>query len=163
MLVSQNSSKSMKQEQHVQKTLVICVTQLIQSKLQYECQTRATRMRHKCEMSDTSETRTTRMRHQHYKNDTSKTLAKKFDFDNGTSENIFSHSFIHYMTNERLQGEEQFHSTNYLSEMFCSHAKMRLKSAPQKLNFVMAKVVSKSYTLHCICKCPCTFLQSYEQ
>ena len=30
-----------------------------------------------------------------------------------------------------------------------SHAKMRLKSAPQKLNFLMAKDVSKSYTLAC--------------
>ena len=51
------------------------------------------------------------------------------------------------MTSERLQGEEQFHSKNYLLEMPRSHAKMRLKSAPQKLNFLMAKDISKSYTL----------------
>ena len=41
------------------------------------------------------------------------------------------------MANERLQEEEQFHSKNYLLEMLRSHAKMHLKSAPQKLNFVM--------------------------
>ena len=47
------------------------------------------------------------------------------------------------MANETVQGEEQFHSKNYLLEMPCSHAKMHLKSAPQKLNFAMAKAISK--------------------
>ena len=56
------------------------------------------------------------------------------------------------MASERLQGEEQFHSKNYLLEMPCSYTKMRLKSAPQKLNFVMAKAISKIYTLDCSCK-----------
>ena len=65
------------------------------------------------------------------------------------------------MANERLQEEEQFHSKNYLLEMLRSHAKMHLKSAPEKLNFVMAKTISKSYTLDCCCKCPCTFPHSY--
>ena len=51
------------------------------------------------------------------------------------------------MASERLQGEEQFHSKNYLLEMPCSHTKVRLKSAPQKLNFLMAKDISKSYSL----------------
>ena len=37
-----------------------------------------------------------------------------------------------------------------------SHVKARLKIAPQKLNFVMAKIISKSYTLDCSCKFPCT-------
>ena len=53
------------------------------------------------------------------------------------------------MASERLQGEEQFHSKNNLLEMPCSHAKMHLKSAPQKLNFVTVKAISKSYTLDC--------------
>ena len=66
---------------------------------------------------------------------------KSFDFDNDTSENIFSHPYISYMANERLQREEQFHSKNYLLEMPRSHAEMRFKSAPQKLNFVMAKAI----------------------
>ena len=34
------------------------------------------------------------------------------------------------MTTERLQGEKQLHSKNYLLETPRSHAKMRLKSAP---------------------------------
>ena len=36
-----------------------------------------------------------------------------------------------------------------------------LKSEPRKLKFVMAKAVSKSYTLDCTYKCPCTFSRSY--
>ena len=56
------------------------------------------------------------------------------------------------MANERLQGKKQFHSKNCLLEMYCSHAKMRLKSAPQKLNFVITKAILKCYTLDCSCK-----------
>ena len=52
------------------------------------------------------------------------------------------------MASERLQGEEQFHSMNYLLEMPRSHAKIRLKSAPQKLNFLMTKTISKICRLH---------------
>ena len=51
------------------------------------------------------------------------------------------------MASEILQGEEQFHSMNYLLEIPRSHAKMCSKSPPQKLNFLMAKDISKSYTL----------------
>ena len=67
------------------------------------------------------------------------------------------------MANERLQREEQFQSKNYLLEMLRFHAKMCLKSAPQKLNFVMEKAISKSHTLDrsCKCKCLCTFPHSY--
>ena len=89
---------------------------------------------HKCY---TSAIRTTRARHECYTNDTSATRVKNVDFDNDTIENILSHPYIKYMANERLQGGEQFHSKNYLSEMPRSHAKMCLKSAPQKLNFAM--------------------------
>ena len=67
------------------------------------------------------------------------------------------------MASERLQGEEQFHSRNYLLEMPRFHAKMHLKSAPQKLNFLIAKAISKSCTRDCSCKCPCTFPHSYAQ
>ena len=114
--------------------------------------------RHEC---DTSETRATRVRHECYTNDTSATRVKNFDFDNNTSENIFLHPYISYIGNERLQGEEQFHSKNYFLEMQRSHAKMHLKIVPQKLNFVMARAISKNYTLDCTCKCPCTFPHSY--
>ena len=47
------------------------------------------------------------------------------------------------MASERLQGEERFYSKNCLLEMPRSHAKMRLKSAPQKLNLLMAKAIWK--------------------
>ena len=40
------------------------------------------------------------------------------------NENIFSHPYISYMANETLQGEEQFHFTNYLLVMPRPHAKM---------------------------------------
>ena len=114
---------------------------------------------------DTSATRATQVQHEWhecYTNDTSETRRKNFDFDNETSENIFSHPCISYMANERLQGEEQCHSKIYLLDMHCSHAKMRLKSAAQKLNFVIAEAISKSYTLDCSCKYPCTFPHSYR-
>ena len=80
-----------------------------------------------------------------------------FDFDNDTRENIFSHPFNSYLTNERLQEEGQFYCNNYLLEMTRSHAKMRLKSAQQNLNFVMAKIISKRFTLGCSYKFPCRF------
>ena len=40
----------------------------IQSNLQHECQTRARRMQHECDTSDTSETRATQVRHECYTN-----------------------------------------------------------------------------------------------
>ena len=79
-----------------------------------------------------------------YTNDTLATRVKSFDFDNDTSENIFFHPYISYIASERLQREEQFHFKNYLLKMPRSYT---MKSAPQKLNFVMAKAISKSYTL----------------
>ena len=88
---------------------------------------------------------------------------KNFDFDNDKGKNMFSHPYIYYMANERLQGEEQFHTKNYLLEMPRVHAKMRLKRATKKLNFLMAKAISKSYTLDCSCKCSCTLPHSYAQ
>ena len=94
------------------------------------------------------------MRHECYTNNTSAKRVKNFDFDNDTSKNIFSHPYIYFMASERLQGEEQFHSKNYLLEMPHFHAKMRLKSAPQKLNFLMAKAISKPCTLDCSFKFP---------
>ena len=65
------------------------------------------------------------------------------------------------MANERLQGKEQFHTKNYLLGMPHSHAQMRLKSAPQKQNFLMVKAVSKRFTLDYGSKSPCTFPHSY--
>ena len=87
---------------------------------------------------------------------------KNIDFDNGTSKNIISHPYIYYMASERLQGEEQIHTKNYLLEMSRFHTKMHLKSAPQKLNFLMAKAISKSCTLDCSCKCSCSKAPSFS-
>ena len=76
------------------------------------------------------------------------------------SENIPSHPYISYMTNEKLQGEGKFHSKNYRFEMTRCHAKMHFKSVPQRLDFVMAKAISNIYTLDCSCKCPCMVAHS---
>ena len=123
---------------------------------QHVCNTSATRVRHERHECDTSVTEC-------YTNDASTTRVKNFDFDNGTSKNIFSHPYIYYIASERLQGEEQFHSRNYLLEIPRFHAKMHLKSAPQKLTFFMTKAMSTRCTLDCTCKCPCTFPHSYAQ
>ena len=122
--------------------------------------TLATRVRHERHKCDTS---ATQVRHECDTNDTSATRVKNIDFDNDTSKNIISHPYIYYMASERLQGEEQFHSKKYLLEMSRFHAKMRLKSAPQKLNFLMEKATSKSCTLDCSYKLPSTLLYSYAQ
>ena len=132
----------------------------IQSILQHECKTRATQVRYEC---DTNNTIATQVQHECYTNDTSMTRVRNFDFDSGTSENIFLHPYISYMANEKLQEEEQFHFKNYFLEMPRSHTKMHLKSAPQKLNLVIVNARSKSYTLDCSCKCPCTFPHCYAQ
>ena len=92
-------------------------------------------MQHDCNTS------TTQVQHECYTNDTSATRVKKFDFADGTSKNISSHPYIYYMTSERLQGEEHFLLKSCLLEMPCFYAKMRLKSAPQKLNVLMAQKV----------------------
>ena len=102
-------------------------------------------------MSGTSATQ--QVRHE-YTNDRSATQVKNVGFDKDNRKNIFSHPYIYYMASERLQGEEQFHSKNYLLEMPRFHAKMRLKGAPQKLNILMAKAISKRCRLDCSCKCP---------
>ena len=60
-------------------------------------------------------------------------------------------TFTIWQVSERLQGDEKLYSKNYLLEMPHFHAKMRLKNAPQNLNFLMAEDISKSYTLDCSC------------
>ena len=84
-------------------------------------------------------------------NGTSATRVKNFDFDHDTNSNIFSHPYIYYMTSTRLQGEEQSPSKNYILELPRSHAKRRLKSALQKLNFLMAKAILKRFKLDYSC------------
>ena len=120
----------------------------------------ATRVQHKC---NKDATQMTRVQHQCYTNNTSATQVKNIDFDNDTGKNIFSQLYIYYMASKRLLGEKQFYYNNYLLEMSRFHPKMHLKSAPQKLNFLMAKAISKRCTLHYSCKYPCTFPHRYAQ
>ena len=124
--------------------------------------TRATRVQHKWDMSNMSATRVLHERHKYNMSATRTTLVwHEWKILITRRVKTFSHTYTSYMVNERLQGGEQFHSKNYLSEKPRSHAKMRLKSAPQKLNFVIAKPISKSYTLDCSWKHPCWFPHSY--
>ena len=127
----------------------IWATRVGQERHEYKTsKTRAKQVRQECDMKAT---RTTRVRHEW------KILVfitKRFN----ETLTIFKRSF---KTNERLQGVKQYHSRNYLLEVPRSHAKMHLKSSPQKLNFVIAKAVLKRYTLDCGSKYPCTFPHSY--
>ena len=82
------------------------------SSLFYNASTR--HVHHGCNTSNTSAIRMTRVQQECYTNDTRATRVKNFDFDNDTSENIFSHPYISYRANEILQEEEQLHSKNYL-------------------------------------------------
>ena len=66
-----------------------------------------------------------------------------FDFDNDMSENISSDLYFNLIANERLQGEEKLYFKNHLLEM----PKCVLKVHNKKLDFVMVKAISKSYTL----------------
>ena len=66
---------------------------------------------------------------------------KNFDFDNDKSKNIFQHPYSYYVTSERLQGEEQFHSKNYLLEMPRFHAKVTSKMRTLKQPIYFLKTV----------------------
>ena len=95
-------------------------------------------MQYECDWSDTS---ATQVRHERHECDTS----EKFWFCKDTGENIFSHPYIYYMASEGLKGEEPFDSKNYFLKISLFHAKMRLKSAPQKPNFLKS-YINKLYT-----------------
>ena len=114
------------------------------TRMQHDCETSATlatRLQHKCDTS------VTQVRHKCYTNDTSATRVKNFNFDNDTGKNIFSHLYIYYMASERLRGEEQFHTKNYLLEISRFHAKMRLKTTTTKIKLSNGKsFIKKLYT-----------------
>ena len=93
-------------------------------------------MQHERHKWDTNATLATRVRHEQRREcDTSATRVKYFGFDSDSSKNIFLRPYIYYMASERLNGDEKFHSKNYLLKMPCFYAKMHLKSAPPKLDF----------------------------
>ena len=64
---------------------------------------------------DTTDTSVTRV----LLNDTSATRVKNFDLNNNTSQNVFSHLYISYMANERLQGEEQIEKNFSIKITLC--------------------------------------------
>ena len=139
------------------------MTHQIESSLFYN--TSARHEQHKCDTNDTS---ATQARHERRECSTSATLVRRVRYECDASATQKTRvrneweivtAVISYVANEILQGEEQFHSKNFLLEMPRSHSKVHLKSAPQKLNFVMA--TSKSYILDFSCKCFCTFPHSY--
>ena len=85
---------------------------------------------------------------------------RNFNFDNDTSEIYFTPLYQLYSKWKTTKRETvSFWELTFGKDF--SHAKMSLKSAPQKLNFVIAKAISKVYTLDCSCKCLCTFPVSY--
>ena len=98
-------------------------------------------MQHEC---DTINTSATQVLHKCYTNDMGSIRVKNFDFCNDTSKNISSHTYIYYMANERLYGDEQFHFKIYFLEISLFHAKMRLKCAQQKVNFLMEIVATNA-------------------
>ena len=58
---------------------------------------------------------------------------------------------------------KDYKERNYFLEIPPSHVKRRLKSAPQKLNFVTAKAVLESYTIDYSRKSPFMFTHSCEK
>ena len=62
----------------------------------YTSVTQTTWVQHESDTANASAKQMTRMRHECYTNNTNATRVKKFDLDNNTSENIFSHPYISY-------------------------------------------------------------------
>ena len=98
------------------------------------------------EMSDTSATRVRHERHECSTKVTSATQVKNFDFDNETSENIFSHPYISYMANERLQRGKQLRTENYPLEMHRSNANTSEKCSTKSEPCNHESYIKKLYT-----------------
>ena len=69
--------------------------------------------------------------------------------------------FFEQPSYERLQGEDHIYCQKYLLEMRSYHSNIHLKSGPKNLNFLLAKIISKRYTVDCSYNRPCTFPHSY--
>ena len=76
--------------------------------------------------------------------DTSDTIAKRVRYERhecDTSEKILILITAQVKTFVLYKEKKKIHSKNYLLEVHRSYAKMRLRNAPQKLNFIMAKAI----------------------
>ena len=118
---------------------------------------------HEWDKSHTSETRpkwTTQVLNEYYTNDTSAARVKNFDFDNDTTENIFFDTPVLAMYQIKDYDERNNFILRTICKCLVSMTKCVWKLHRKKLTFVMAKAISKSYTLDCSSKCPCTFPHS---
>ena len=122
-------------------------TATLARRVRHEFDTSATRVLHERHECKTSGTRTTRVRHEW-----------KILILITTQVKTYFHALIFTCIYLVI-----IFTKNYLLEIPHFHAKMVLKSAPQKLNFLIAKAISKLCTLDCSCKCHCTFPHSYAE
>ena len=89
-------------------------------------------------------------------NQTRATQVKNFDFDNGTSENIFLQPYVNSIAVERLREEEpSFGNASFP----CQNT---IENCTAKMNLITAKAISKSYTLDCSCRCFRTFPYTFS-
>ena len=105
--------------------------------------------------SNTNTTRATQVQHERNTTDRSVTQVKSLDFDNGTSENIFTQPYVannHYKERKNIILK---------TTIWKCPVPILKKNAPEKLNVVMAKVILKTYELSYSCKSFCTFPHSY--
>ena len=129
--------------------------------------TLATRMWHECE---TSSTRPTQVRHEQHDCNTSVTWVRhKCDTSAAQVRQEWKilvvittrvKTYCHTPIFTIWQVKDYKQSNNFILRTKFWKCPVRLKSTPQKLNFLMAKAISKSYTLHCSCICPFTFPHS---
>ena len=113
----------------------------------HKCDTSATQVRHEQHECDTSATRVLQERHECHTS------------ENCKSQSILSHSYIYHIASERLQGVEQFYSKYFLWKCLIPMPECVWKVHHK--NWTLVKAISKSYTLDCSCKFPCTFPHSY--
>ena len=124
--------------------------------------TRATQVQHQC---DTSNTSPTRVRHEWHECDTSatRTIWVRYEWKililitthifgkyKGVKTYFYTLIFTIWQVKDYRVGNSFIQGTIFWKCLF--YAKIRLKSAPQKLNFLMAKAISKRCTLDCSCK-----------
>ena len=119
-------------------------------------QTRVWHEQYECNTSNTS---AAQVRHESDTNDTSATWVKNFDFQNETRENMFSHPTLAIWQMKDYKERNNIILKTTFWQCLIPTPK-NVQSAPQILNFVIAKAISKRYTLNCSCKWPCTFPHS---
>ena len=121
---------------------------------QHECDTSETRVIHEWHECDTSATRVLHEQHQCYASEKILVLIT-----------IRVKRYFHIPTFTIWQVKDYKERNNFILSITFKNAsfscQMRLKIAPQKLNFVMVKTILKSYSLNCRCKFPWTFPHSY--